>query len=56
VSTYAYVNPVVAVFLGYFLAGEQLTVRSLLASSVIVIAVVVITTYKSRQTVPDKER
>ena len=55
VSTYAYVNPVVAVFLGYFLAGEQLTVRSLLASSVIVIAVVVITTYKSRQTVPDKE-
>ena len=55
VSTYAYVNPVVAVFLGYFLAKEQLTVRSLLASSVIVIAVVVITTYKSRQTVPDKE-
>src|SRR3989441_8235729 len=55
VSTYAYVNPVVAVFLGYFLANEQLTVRSLLASSVIVIAVVVITTYKSRQTVPDKE-
>jgi drug/metabolite transporter (DMT)-like permease len=55
VSTYAYVNPVVAVVLGYFLAGEQLTFRTLLASSVIVIAVVVITTYKSRQTVPDKE-
>lgn len=53
VSTYAYVNPVVAVLLGYFLAGEQLTIRTLLASSVIVIAVVVITTYKSRQTVPD---
>ena len=52
VSTYAYVNPVVAVFLGYFLAGEQLTLRTLLASSVIVIAVVVITTFKSRQTVP----
>jgi len=48
-STYAYVNPVVAVFLGYFLAGEQLTLRTLLASSMIVIAVVVITTYKSRQ-------
>ncbi len=55
VSTYAYVNPVVAVFLGYFLAGEQLTLRTLLASSVIVIAVVVITTFKSRQTVPDNE-
>jgi drug/metabolite transporter (DMT)-like permease len=48
-STYAYVNPVVAVLLGYFLAGEQLTLRTLLASSVIIIAVVVITTYKSRR-------
>jgi drug/metabolite transporter (DMT)-like permease len=56
VSTYAYVNPVVAVLLGYFLAGEQLTLRTLLASSVIVIAVVVITTYKSRQVVTDNER
>ena len=56
VSTYAYVNPVVAVFLGYFLAGEQLTLRTLLASSVIVIAVVVITTLKSRQTAPDHAR
>ena len=55
VSTYAYVNPVVAVLLGYFLAGEQLTVRTLLASSVIVIAVVVITTFKSRQTTPSNE-
>jgi len=54
-STYAYVNPVVAVFLGYFLAGEQLTLRTLLASSMIVIAVVVITTYKSRQTVSAKD-
>ena len=51
VSTYAYVNPVVAVLLGYFLAGEQLTLRTLLASSIIVIAVVVITTYKSRQSI-----
>ncbi len=53
VSTYAYINPVVAVLLGYFLAAEQLTLRTLLASSVIVIAVVVITTFKSRQTVSD---
>jgi len=51
-STYAYVNPVVAVLLGYFLAGEQLTPRTLLASSVIVIAVVVITTFKSRPIAP----
>jgi drug/metabolite transporter (DMT)-like permease len=56
VSTYAYVNPVVAVFLGYLLAGEQLTLRTLLASSIIVIAVVVITTFKSRQTIPNNDR
>jgi len=55
-STYAYVNPVVAVFLGYFLAGEQLTLRTLLASSMIVIAVVVITTYKSRQSPRESDR
>ena len=48
VSTYAYVNPVVAVLLGYFLGGEQLTIRTVLASAVIVLAVVVITTFRSR--------
>ena len=40
VSTYAYVNPVVAVVLGYFLADEPLTLRSLLATIIIVSAVV----------------
>lgn len=48
VSTYAYVNPVVAVLLGYFFGAEQLTLRTLLASAVIVLAVIVITTYKSK--------
>lgn len=43
VSTYAYVNPVVAVILGWAFAGEPLTARTLLAASVIVGAVVVIT-------------
>ncbi|MGH2543142.1 MAG: EamA family transporter, partial [Ardenticatenaceae bacterium] len=43
VSTYAYVNPVVAVFLGWSLAGEPLTPRTLLASAIIVTAVVLIT-------------
>jgi drug/metabolite transporter (DMT)-like permease len=56
VSTYAYVNPVVAVFLGYLLAGEQLTLRTLLASSMIVIAVVVITTFKSRHSSSESDR
>lgn len=42
-STYAYVNPVVAVFLGWALAGEPVTPRILAAASVIVGSVVIIT-------------
>lgn len=45
-STYAYVNPVVAIFLGWALAGEPLTARTLLAAAIIVAAVVVITTQR----------
>ena len=44
-STYAYVNPIVAVFLGWALAGEALTPRVLLASVVIVGAVAVVIRY-----------
>lgn len=43
VSTYAYVNPVVAVLLGWALASEPLTPRMLIASAVIVGAVAMIT-------------
>jgi drug/metabolite transporter (DMT)-like permease len=42
VSTYAYVNPVVAVLLGWALAGEPLTPRVGLAAAVIVGAVAII--------------
>lgn len=42
-ATYAYVNPAVAVFLGWAIAGEPLTARMMLAMAVIVSAVVVIT-------------
>ncbi len=48
VSTYAYVNPVVAVVLGWAIAGEPLTGRTLLAASVIVTAVALIITNQSR--------
>lgn len=41
-STYAYVNPMVAVFLGYFLAGEELSGRILIASIIIVGSVILI--------------
>lgn len=46
VATYAYVNPVVALFLGWALAGEGLTPRTLVAAAVILGAVVLITTYR----------
>jgi drug/metabolite transporter (DMT)-like permease len=41
-STYAYVNPVVAVFLGWLLAGEELNARIILASAVIIGSVIFI--------------
>lgn len=43
VSTYAYVNPLIAIFAGYFLAQESLTLRILVAALVIVGAVALIT-------------
>jgi len=46
-STYAYVNPVVAVFLGWLLAGETLTPRMAFGVAVIVGAVVLVTMGKT---------
>jgi len=43
VSTYAYVNPVVAVLLGWALAGEALTLRMGVAAAVIIAGVALIT-------------
>lgn len=50
VSTYAYVNPVVAVLLGWALAGEPVTARTLIAAGVIVSSVALIVARRS----PDK--
>ena len=47
VSTYAYVNPVVAVFLGWLLAGEQLTSSDTFAAAIILCAVIIITKAQS---------
>src|SRR5229473_273838 len=47
VGTYAYVNPVVAVVLGYFLGGEELGLRTILGTVFVLISVVVITTTKA---------
>jgi drug/metabolite transporter (DMT)-like permease len=50
-TTYAYVNPVVAVFLGWLIAGEPLTRRMSIAAAVIVSSVILITTF-SREPAP----
>jgi drug/metabolite transporter (DMT)-like permease len=44
VSTYAFVNPVVAVFLGWAVAGERITPRMLAAAAVIIASVILVIT------------
>jgi drug/metabolite transporter (DMT)-like permease len=44
VATYAFVNPVVALFLGWFLAAEPLSLRTALASAIILTAVLLVIT------------
>ncbi len=46
-STYAYVNPVIAVFLGWAIGGEPVTRRMLWAALIILAGVVIITTRRS---------
>jgi drug/metabolite transporter (DMT)-like permease len=52
VSTYAYVNPVVAVLLGWAFAGEPLTARMGLAALVIIAGVALITLSHVPRSVP----
>ncbi len=49
VGTYAYVNPVVAVLFGYFLAGETLGLRTILGTLFVLVSVVVITTTRVKK-------
>jgi drug/metabolite transporter (DMT)-like permease len=48
VATYAYVNPIVAVFLGWGFAGERLTMLSVAASFIVLAAVVTIVTSRQK--------
>jgi len=48
VGTYAYVNPVVAVLLGYFLGGETLGLRTILGALLVLTSVIVITTMPAK--------
>jgi len=49
VGTYAYVNPLVAVLLGYFLGGEGLSLRTIVGTMLVLVSVVVITTTPKKQ-------
>jgi len=49
VGTYAYVNPVVAVLVGYFLGGEALGLRTILGSLLVLISVAVLSTASSKK-------
>ena len=52
VGTYAYVNPVVAVVLGYFFGGEALGLRPILGTLFVLISVLVITTTQAKKPAP----
>jgi drug/metabolite transporter (DMT)-like permease len=49
VGTYAYVNPVVAVIVGYFLGGEVVGPRTLLGTLLVLVSVIVITTTRVKK-------
>jgi drug/metabolite transporter (DMT)-like permease len=49
VGTYAYVNPVIAVVLGYFLGGEALGARTILGTLFVLVGVALITTTRTKK-------
>ena len=49
-GTYAYVNPIVAVLLGWAIAGERLSIRTGVAAAIVICAVALITTARSATT------
>jgi drug/metabolite transporter (DMT)-like permease len=48
VATYAFVNPVVALFLGWLIASEAITLRTVLAAAIILTAVILVITAPHR--------
>ncbi len=55
VATYAYVNPVIAVLLGWSIAGESLTSPMLIGAFIIVVSVALITASKKSGAVDDED-
>src|SRR6266700_7777558 len=52
VATYAFVNPVVALFLGWLIAGEPITLRTVVAAAIILTAVILVITAPHRTPAP----
>lgn len=55
VATYAYVNPVIAVLLGWLIAGESMTGQMLIGAGVVVGSVVLITSQNTPSSEPERE-
>jgi drug/metabolite transporter (DMT)-like permease len=55
-SSYAYVNPVIAVLLGVWLAGESIGSREAVAMTIILGSVILLTTARARAGPPEKEK
>ena len=53
VGTYAYVNPVVAVLVGYFLGGETIGARTIFGTLLVLVSVIVITTTPAKKAEPE---
>ncbi len=53
-ASYAYVNPVVAVVLGWSLLGEDLSLRTVLSTAIIIGSVVIITSFRAQQPEPPR--
>jgi drug/metabolite transporter (DMT)-like permease len=54
VGTYAYVNPIVAVALGALINAEEITPRTIIASAIIIGAVVAMVSGRPREAVPER--
>jgi drug/metabolite transporter (DMT)-like permease len=52
VGTYPFVNPVVALFLGWLILGETITVRTMIAAAIILTAVILVITAPHRVSAP----
>ena len=55
VATYAYVNPVIAVLLGWLIAGESMTGQMLVGAGIVVGSVVLITSHSKEVEEPESE-